>query len=171
MFEDLLDVDVHLPQKGEGDGVAVAFVGQDGAAALEAQRFEDGFRNPVGQAVEWADDNDPVVALAVGVQPFADGGNGFALERGRDAFGGFLEEQGDVVRPGHQQAGSEEEAAVMLLIPALGLVAGPLAQVILTHSDPLDCQGAEIHPHVTSCSPPLERRLPVRGGVLFNDLA
>ena len=37
VFEDLLDVDVHLAQKGGGDGVAVAFVGQDGGAALEAQ--------------------------------------------------------------------------------------------------------------------------------------
>jgi hypothetical protein len=36
VFEDLLDVDVHLPQEGGGDGVAVAFVGQDGGAALEA---------------------------------------------------------------------------------------------------------------------------------------
>ena len=37
MFEDLLDVDIHLPEEGGGDGVAVAFAGQDGGAALEAK--------------------------------------------------------------------------------------------------------------------------------------
>jgi len=37
VFEDLLDVDVNLPQEGGRDGVAVAFVGQDGGAALEAK--------------------------------------------------------------------------------------------------------------------------------------
>jgi hypothetical protein len=65
VFEDLLGVDVHLPQKRGRDGVAIAFIGQDGGAALQAQRREDGFRNPVGQAVERADDNDPIIALAV----------------------------------------------------------------------------------------------------------
>jgi hypothetical protein len=37
VFEDLLDVDVHLPEEGGRDGVAVAFVGQDRGAALEAK--------------------------------------------------------------------------------------------------------------------------------------
>ena len=32
MFEDLLDVAVHLAQEGGGDDVAVAFAGQDGGA-------------------------------------------------------------------------------------------------------------------------------------------
>jgi hypothetical protein len=90
VFEDLLDVDIDLPQEGRRDGVAVAFVGQDGGALLQAQRLENGFRYPVGQTVKRPDDNDPIVALVVGLQPLADGRDGFAIKGGRDMFGCLL---------------------------------------------------------------------------------
>ena len=62
-LEDLLDMNFYLPQERGGDCVAVAFVGQDGHALPDAVRLEDCFRDPVGQAVERADDDDAIVAF------------------------------------------------------------------------------------------------------------
>src|ERR1035441_6453802 len=64
-------------------------------------------------------------------------------------FGCFLKQQGDLVRTGDQQAGLEEKSAEMLLVPPLGLVAGPLAKIILSVrlKDPRAGQGQAARLH------------------------
>jgi hypothetical protein len=69
--QDLLNVDLHLAQEGWYDGVAVVLTAQDGHAALEIEQLEDGFRNPVGQAVERADEENALVSLFRGFEALA----------------------------------------------------------------------------------------------------
>jgi hypothetical protein len=52
----LLDGNLHLAQERRRDRVAVAFVSQDRHAMLEAQRFEDGFRDAERQTIDWRKD-------------------------------------------------------------------------------------------------------------------
>jgi hypothetical protein len=43
MFEHLLDVNVHLSEYRWGNGIAVALIGENGHALLDAERLENGF--------------------------------------------------------------------------------------------------------------------------------
>ena len=77
---DLIVMDIDLPKKGRRDRVTVAFVGQDRGAALQAQRLEDGFRDSIRQAVKRPNNDDSIIAFAIGLQPFVDGWNRLAIE-------------------------------------------------------------------------------------------
>lgn len=138
MIDHLLDVDVHLSEDRRRDCVAVALAGQNGHAALDAQRLEDGFRDPVGETVERADDDDSIVALTLGIEPFANRRDDFTIERGGNVFRGFREQCRDIVWPGDQQPGPAEQTAVVFLGPALHPITQPLlqAQVATSPSRP-----------------------------------
>ena len=68
-IEDLLGVDIHLPEKRRRDRVTIALVSQNGHALLDAERLEDCLRDAVGQTVERPDDDEAVVTLVAASNP------------------------------------------------------------------------------------------------------
>jgi hypothetical protein len=131
VLEHLLDVDFHLAQDRGRDGVAIAFIGQNGHSVLEAERLEDGLRDPEGQAVERPDDDDAVVASAFGLEPLAHRRNDFAEDRGGHMFGRRREQGRHMVWAGDQQTGLPKQPTVVFLELALGLIGEPVLQILL----------------------------------------
>src|SRR5271166_1225013 len=79
-FQDLLNMNFDLPQKGWCDCEAVTFVSQDRHAALNTDRFKDCFGDAERQAIEWTDDDDTIVAFSSRLETFADSRNGFTID-------------------------------------------------------------------------------------------
>ena len=131
-IENLFDVDFHLPEERRRNCVAVTLIGQQRHICLHAERFEDGFGNPVGQAVERPNQKDSVVAFVGGLQSFADAGNDFSKSRRRNVLGGFFEKGRNVVRLGHEQPGLAEDLPVAAFEPPFRPVVHPLPQILLT---------------------------------------
>ncbi len=90
MFEDLLDVHVHLPEHGRRDGATVGLVAEKRHAVLNADRLENRLGDSEGKAVERPDQNDAVVTLELRVQAPADCGRDLAEDSRRDVFGALI---------------------------------------------------------------------------------
>lgn len=86
MIENLLSVDFDLSQERRRHRVAVAFVGEDRHAALDAERLENGFGDTEGQTVKRTNNDDAIIAVDFSPCSIADCRNDLAENLRRNMF-------------------------------------------------------------------------------------
>ena len=90
VFEDLLNVHVHLPEHSRRHGAAISFVAEKRHAVLNADGLKNRLGDSEGETVERPDQNDAVVTLDFRVQTAANRGCDLAEDPRRDVFGALI---------------------------------------------------------------------------------
>ena len=97
--EDLLNMYIHLSKYGRRYRAAVSFVCEEGHALLDAERFQDRFRNSEGETIEWRSQDYSIVSLVLGIQTPSHRRSDLTENLRRDMFRASLECSDDIVRP------------------------------------------------------------------------